>query len=364
VSSRRLLEAKAAYTTRHFVRAIRSEPTDFDLVRAPDLSARSGEVTLATVVEIGQHPAIEGPDSRRALLFPGDEILVAYGNRYAPDQFEAEVPPDLGVTHLVAAGGVAGQMLSRHSKMSHPTVIEPRGLLARDGRIVNLASYAPHQLRDAALAPPSALPPVVSVVGTSMDSGKTTAAGALIRGLTRAGLRVSAGKVTGTGAGRDSWLFADSGAVEVLDFTDFGYPSTYRATFAELRGLFVGLIDALARRSPDVIVLEVADGVLHTETAGLLAEPTFRDYVQAVVFTAVDAVGAFAGARLLGELGIRVAALSGVVTSSPLASREAEAATSTPVVVTDQLSGPDVAARVLSPYLGGLPSRDPTLVAP
>jgi len=197
-----------------------------------------------------------------------------------------------------------------------------------------------------------------------MDSGKTTAAGALIRGLTRAGLRVSAGKVTGTGAGRDSWLFADSGAVEVLDFTDFGYPSTYRATFAELRGLFVGLIDALARRSPDVIVLEVADGVLHTETAGLLAEPTFRDYVQAVVFTAVDAVGAFAGARLLGELGIRVAALSGVVTSSPLASREAEAATSTPVVVTDQLSGPDVAARVLSPYLGGLPSRDPTLVAP
>src|SRR5690242_500179 len=190
VSCRRLLNAKAAYTTRHLVRAVRSEQADFDLLRTPGLRARSGDVTLARVVEIGQHPAIEGPDSRRALLFPGDEILVAYGSRYAPDQFEAELPHDLGVTHLVAAGGVAGQMLSRHSKMAHPTVIEPLGLLARDGTIVNLASYAPHRLQNATLAESASRPSVVSVVGTSMDSGKTTTAGALIRGLTAVGLRV------------------------------------------------------------------------------------------------------------------------------------------------------------------------------
>lgn len=364
VSSGRLLTAKAAYTTRHLVKAIRSEPTDFDLVSGPGLRARSGDVTLAKVVEIGQHPAIEGPGSRRALLFPGDEILVAYGNRYAPDQFEAEVPADLGVTHLVAAGGVAGQMLSRHSKMAHPTVIEPLGLLEREGSIVNLASYAPHRLRNGALAPSASRPPVVSVIGTSMDSGKTTTAGALIRGLTAAGLRVAAGKVTGTGAGRDAWLFADSGAVLVLDFTDFGYPSTYQLTYEELRALFIGIVGTLGQSQPDVVILEVADGVLQEETARLLADPLFGDFVQTVVFTAVDAVGAFAGVRLLGELGIRVAAVSGVVTSSPLASREAEVAAKIPVVVTDQLSGSDVVRRVLSPYLGGLLSRDSTLVAP
>jgi hypothetical protein len=364
ISSRRLLVAKGSYTTRHLVRAIRSEPTDFDLVRAPGLRARSGDVTLARVVEIGQHPAIECPDSRRALLFPGDEILVAYGNRYAPDQFEAEVPQDLGMTHLVAAGGVAGQMLTRHSKMAHPTVIEPLGLLSRAGTIVNLASYAPHRLRRGTLVPGASSPPVVSVIGTSMDSGKTTAAGALIRGLTAAGLHVSAGKITGTGAGRDAWLFADSGAVAVLDFTDFGHPSTYQLSFEELRALFIGIVGALGQAHPDVIILEVADGVLQAETARLLADPLFGDLVQAVVFTAVDAVGAFAGVRLLAELGIRVAAVSGVVTSSPLASREAETAASTPVVVTYELSEADVVTRVLSPYLGHLLSRDPTLVAP
>jgi len=123
-------------------------------------------------------------------------------------------------------------------------------------------------------------------------------------------------------------------------------------------------VGALGQAHPDVIILEVADGVLQAETARLLADPLFGDLVQAVVFTAVDAVGAFAGVRLLAELGIRVAAVSGVVTSSPLASREAETAASTPVVVTYELSEADVVTRVLSPYLGHLLSRDPTLVAP
>ena len=35
------------------------------------------------------------------------EIMVAYGNRYAPDQFEAELPKTMASCHLAAAGGVA-----------------------------------------------------------------------------------------------------------------------------------------------------------------------------------------------------------------------------------------------------------------
>ena len=45
--------------------------------------------------------------------------------------------------------------------------------------------------------------PVLIVAGTAMNAGKTTAAARLIKGLQRAGLRVGAAKVTGTGAGGD-----------------------------------------------------------------------------------------------------------------------------------------------------------------
>jgi hypothetical protein len=56
---------------------------------------RSGDVVLASIARLGQHRKIERPDGRRATLHIGDEILVAYADRYAPDQYESHVPDNL-----------------------------------------------------------------------------------------------------------------------------------------------------------------------------------------------------------------------------------------------------------------------------
>jgi hypothetical protein len=75
-------------------------------------------------------PVSSFPEGRRKLLFVGDEIVVAYGNRYAPNQFEAVVPKTLGPCHLVAAGGVAAKALSWHASVSKgATQITPLGLI-------------------------------------------------------------------------------------------------------------------------------------------------------------------------------------------------------------------------------------------
>ncbi len=68
-----------------------------------DVAPRHGDLVLARGA-IGQHAKLELTTSRRAALYPGDEIVVAIGTRYASDQFEAELPPDLGPCHLVGAG--------------------------------------------------------------------------------------------------------------------------------------------------------------------------------------------------------------------------------------------------------------------
>jgi hypothetical protein len=91
---RRLRRVKAAYTTR-FVSRLMASGGGYGLLCGDAVTPRAGDVVLARVEKIGQHPRIELPDGRRATLFTGDEVLVAYGNRYAPDQFEAEVPRDL-----------------------------------------------------------------------------------------------------------------------------------------------------------------------------------------------------------------------------------------------------------------------------
>jgi hypothetical protein len=191
-------------------------------------------------------------------------------------------------------------------------------------------------------------PLVIGVLGTSMNSGKTTTVASIVRGLTMAGLEVAAGKVTGTGAGGDPMLFHDSGASRVLDFTDFGYGSTYRLAHEEVRSLFVSLVCELAATGPDVIVLEVADGLFQEETARLMRDPLFKQHVDKVVFAAGEALGAAAGQTMLTLEGLSPVAISGLLTASPLAKREAAGALSAPVLDQDELASADV-AKLLMP---------------
>lgn len=348
---RRLAHAKKAYTTRFLAQRLATSLDGFflsDGAVAPD----SGDIVLARVLRIGQHTKLESPASRRQTLYVDDEILVAYGNRYAPDQFLAEVPPALNQCHLIAAGGVAGQVIAQHAAMGPATEIAPVGLLADDSGVLNLSHLSPHQLDVTRSDAPSATfrgrrPPVVAVLGTSMNSGKTTAMSCLIKGLTAAGLAVSAGKATGTGSGNDTGMFVDAGAVKVLDFTDFGVPTTFQLDHNRVRAVFTGMVNALAEPNTDVIVLEIADGVYQGETRLLLADPAFQAVVDRVIFTASDALGATAGLQVLRAADLRVAAVSGVLTSSPLAIQEASAAIDLPVLGTRSLCAPQAAVGLL-----------------
>ncbi len=339
----RLARAKFAYTTRNvrletLARLLEADPNG-DVGPRPG----AGDLVLARVEEIGQHKRLELANGRRATLFVGDEVVVAYGNRYAPDQFEAEIPCDLGPCDLVAAGGVAAEMLSLHSSMNTPTRLRPIALLGdRRGRRVNLSSWALGPVKA-----PVARPPVVAVVGTAMNAGKTTTAANLIRGLAASGRRVGAAKVTGTGAGGDLWLMSDAGAHPVLDFTHAGLPSTYRVPVADIETVVETLVGHLAGASVEAIVLEVADGVCQAETAALLGSTTFREAVDAVVFAASDALGAAHGADTVAREGLPLLAVSGALTASPLAIREARLLLAVPVLDLEGLRDPDCLTAIL-----------------
>ena len=215
----------------------------------------------------------------------------------------------------MAGGGLAATVLEQHADIDMATRIQPIGLLARGGQVVNLADLAPHTVSNSSELP--GRPPVIAVLGTSMNSGKSTTLACLVKGLTAAGLNVSAGKATGTGAGNDPLLFADAGASRVLDFTDFGFPTTYLLDYERVRGLLTSLIDALTGSETDVVVVEIADGVYQGETARLLADPVFHAAVDHVVFSAADALGATAGIAVLRDAGVSVPAVSGLLTASP-----------------------------------------------
>lgn len=332
---------RAALKVSYTVRALDvSRPTH--ALAGPGVRPQHGDVLIATVTDIGKHDRLELANGRRAHLFPGDAVLLAYADRYAPDQFHAEVPAGLGPCHLAAAGGIAAEVTATHTSVGKPTGLIPVGLAAdhRGTRLTMTDLAAP----PAPLAPRTV--PTIAVTGTSMNSGKTSTGAALIRGLAMAGYAVGAAKITGTGAGGDRWLFADSGAREVLDFTDAGLASTYRVSADRILGAARSLRDRLVRCGVEVIVLEVADGVLQQESAELLRRKELRAMVDAWLFAAGDAAGALFGRERMRAVGLPVAAVSGRITASPLATREAAERLDVPVYGLAELADPMVASQL------------------
>ena len=335
----RLQRASWAFTTRRVPRGAAC------MILPPKGRPRVGDLVLARIDALGHHGGLQLVNGRQRQLFPGSEIVVAYGNRYAPNQFEAVVPDTMGPCHLVASGGIAARARSWHAKVTRgPTEITPIGLVAdAHGTVMNLRAFALEQVTSPRGFPPT----VLAVVGTSMDAGKTQTCVHLVRGLIAAGSRVGYAKITGTGAGGDFWSLRDAGADPVLDFTDIGVPSTYLLATEEVEATMVALVNYVASTGVDAMVLEIADGILQRETAALVRGATFARLVGGVVLAAQDSMGALAGFQWLRELSTPLLALSGVLTAAPLQIAEAHAATGLPVYDRDALAGVDVALELL-----------------
>ncbi len=299
---------------------------------------RIGDLVLAEVQDLGRHTRMEIRTGVAMYLFPGDHIVGAFGNRYATDQYEGYVPTrPVEACDLLSIGGVCGEVASQHASIVDPTRLRIVGLVSdKDERPINQCAFGlpPHTVGD---RHERSAAEVILVVGSSMNSGKTTTAGTLARALSRANFSVAAGKVTGTAAGQDGRFYEACGARPVLDFTSAGYPSTYMLGLEELLGIYDSILGNLRAANPDYIILEIADGVLQRETRMMLGSGAIQDSVDHVLFAAGDSLSAERGVGIIREYGLPLRAIGGSVTQSPLASREAEEALGMPCMSIERI---------------------------
>jgi len=280
-------------------------------------STKAGDVVVVrALTDSATYNMLELPTGRLAKINPGDLLLGVLGRRRALKGFVGDVPPSLqhgDQLHLLNMGGVIGYCTGHHSSLGDAIELEVIGLACDEsGRVLNIA--------DAALPPRATLgesAPIVMIAGTSMNSGKTYAATELIKQATRAGLRVAAAKLSGVACLRDTLNMADHGAVTTASFLDCGLPST--VDIADLAPSAKAIIARLNESSPDLIVLELGDGILGGYSVETIFDDTeLLDATAAIVFCASDYVGAWGGIELLRRRGVEVDVISGSVTDSKM----------------------------------------------
>src|SRR5688572_28930673 len=292
-------------------------------VLGEEIPAVAGTVVAARILNAKHsYNTLEDVHGRMVALHPGDVIAGALGHRDALYGHAGYVPESVKVgdeLRLLNRGGVIGQTDCQPSAMEEPFKLEILGSVLEFpyfGRRVGLPAQVARAALPIRLPEAHELPPLVALVGTSMDAGKTTAAAALVRALVRRGLTVAAGKMTGVSLRRDVLMMQDCGASPVSIFTDFGVVTTNQDNAVAAAH---GLVAHLAETRPDLLVLEMGDGLLGTYGVdALLADSLLAGAIRSVILCAQDPVGAWGAQELLrSKYGLEADVISGRVTDGP-----------------------------------------------
>ena len=305
---------------------------------------KAGDVAVFKVLSTGKHDAIQGVNGNNTYIFEGDYVMLAFGNRYATGQFEGYVPEGyLPRYQILGKGGAVGRLESMNVKLKKVGATDLRlvGYATNaEGNVINTkymnrseVTFNPKTIRT---------PKIILSIGASMDSGKTTTAGYLCRGIMLAKKKVAFIKLTGTVMSKDKSFVRDCGAKIALDFSNAGFPSTYLCDEQEMLNLYEYLLQMTEVIDPDYIVMEIADGLFQRETAMLLRHKAFMSTISGVMFSCGDSLSAMHGIKLLEDLNQNILGICGLFTISPLLVNEVQEETKYPVFTLSDLSSPKI----------------------
>src|SRR5437870_6507304 len=278
---------------------------------------RAGDVVIVRVLtDNATYNMLELPTGRLAKVNPGDVVGGVLGRRRALKGFVGDVPESVKAgdeIHLLNLGGVIGRCSGHHSSLNDAIKVEVIGLACTDeGRVRNISDVGlplREQLGKTA--------PLIIIAGACMNSGKTYAATEIIQLGTRAGLRVAAAKLSGIACLRDTLNMQDHGAIATASFLDCGLPSTVGAN--DLAPVAKAIIARLNESAPDLIVIELGDGILGGYSVeSIFEDEELRSAMSALIFCASDYVAAWGGIELFRRRGIKVDLIAGSVTDAKM----------------------------------------------
>lgn len=294
----------------------------------PEIVAEEGYIVAGKIKgEKTVYNTVENCDGRMVSLHDGDILIGVLGHRNALHGYSGFVPEKISAgdtLNVLNLGGVIGKCNSVNPEVGTPFEFEVIGsvlVFPNFGSRVGVPAHiGMNAVRDGRHFRELKIPPIIFVVGTCMNAGKTLAASQLIRSLAVKDMKVGACKLTGVSLLRDTLAMKDHGASVALSFNDAGIVTTSKETSAE------GAKEILARLSDsdcEVIVAELGDGILgEYGVQEILEDKEIMANAAATVLCANDPVGVWGGIKILKErYGIRTDIVTGPATDNAVGIR-------------------------------------------
>ena len=281
---------------------------------SPYVVAEEGYVLAVRALDDKEvYADLEGADGVFRRIEKGHTLVAALGERQALKGYSGRIPRHVApgdTLHVQNMGGILGRVATDHPDLGPALRVEVLGAV--------LEGDPPRHARiqDTAIEPVETLPesaPLVMVSGTAMNTGKTFAAAALVGGLAAQGLRVGAAKLTGAALQRDVRAMEAEGAAVTASFLEAGaVATTGRDMVPVAKGIIAHLNREVDGQTPDVLVLELGDGVIGPYGVDQILEDMELQRLTAThVLAATDLAGVWACDQLFrtryrAEIGVVV----------------------------------------------------------
>ncbi len=273
-------------------------------------------VAVKVTGETGVYTYVENHVGKKVDLHRGDVFVAVIGYKKSTVNIVGGPPERLELgckIYLLTFGGLVGNVVDVAYGLRYPLELEYIGTLIDDGKIANLRKYKRVEWRESL----GRTAPVILVIGSSAESGKSTAVANIIKALVKRGYRVAGVKLSGVAALRDHLRMKNAGADPVYDFVDAGLPSTYTDSKIVL-SVAKGILYKANESKPDVIVAEMGGNLLGYRTVvPLLLDREIMGNVVSIVLAASDALAAYGGVHLAREhYGLEIDLVTGPATDT------------------------------------------------
>jgi hypothetical protein len=267
-------------------------------------------VLVEALTDSGKNNLLEYTSGRIGFLVEGDIIPAVLGKRRALREYSGDIPSRLAsgdILYFLCESGVIGEIKGINEQWGLPMQVKVLGSIVSNGKQLNMKDVAIPRRQTLEKSAP-----IIGVVGTCMNIGKTTAICKLIKHFKLQGLKVAGAKLSGVASTQDPDKISDAGASPVLGFMDAGLPSTCNNP-TEVVEVALGILHAVNQSQPDLIVAEFGDGILGEYNVGqIICNQEIQKHICAFIVGASDLVAAWGAKEIMQQqYGVPVTLITG-----------------------------------------------------